>query len=201
MLILRNRDASPFGRKVNIAVAVLGLSDEIRIEFADTNDETDSLRGQNPLGKIPTLILDDGTVLFDSRVIVEYLDARAGGGRIIPRDERRFTALTMQALADGIMEASVIRVYEVRYRPEDKRHAPWTERQAEKVARALARLEAEPPSLEGDLHIGHIAVACAVGYQDLRFDGTWRGDHPRLVAWLDRFAERVPAFQATKVDP
>ena len=93
MWILRNAPASPFGRKVRIAAALCGLDSRIEIVIADTTDPADPLRGQNPLGKIPTLILEDGTALYDSRVIVEFLDAEAGGGVIIPAGAARFRGL------------------------------------------------------------------------------------------------------------
>ncbi|MFZ5690355.1 MAG: glutathione S-transferase family protein [Pseudomonadota bacterium] len=199
-MILRSSPPSPFGRKVKIAAAVLGLIDRIDIVPADTNDAADELRTQNPLGKIPTLILDDGRTLFDSRVILEYFDHLAGGGRIIPANpDARFAALRMQALCDGIMDASILQVYEARFRPEAMRHQPWLDYQAEKVTRALAALEAEPQALNPIPHVGQIALACALGYQDLRFSGTWRGSHPNLVAWLGRFAAQVPAFEKTRV--
>src|ERR1700758_4075441 len=99
MLTVRTGFTSPFGRKVRIAVSVLGLEREVAIEPASTQDAADQIRRQNPLGKVPVLILDDGTTLYDSRVILEYLDHRAGGGRIIPNDpQRRFAALRLQAL-------------------------------------------------------------------------------------------------------
>src|ERR1700758_601087 len=105
-MILRSALASPFVRKVRCAAAFLGLEGDIKLEPADTADPSDSVRRQNPLGKIPALILDDGTVLYDSRVILEYLDHRAGGGRIVPAGPARFDALPRQALADGIMDAA-----------------------------------------------------------------------------------------------
>jgi glutathione S-transferase len=200
MMILRSGPASPFGRKVRIAASLLGLEDEISIERADTMDPADPVRRQNPLGKIPILILDDGTRLFDSRVILEYLDHRAGGGRIVPNEPTaRFAALTLQALCDGLMDASLLQVYEGRWRNADRHEPKWLEHQAGKVSRALAALDANPPALDGTPHVGQIALACALGYQDLRFAGRWRADHPRLVAWLDAFAARVPAFAATRV--
>lgn len=199
-MILRSSPPSPFGRKVKIAAAVLGLMDQIDIVPADTNNASDELRTQNPLGKIPTLVLDDGRTLFDSRVILDYLDHLAGGGRIIPaKPDARFAALRMQALCDGIMDASILQVYEARFRPESERHQPWLDYQAEKVTRAMASLEAEPQALNPIPHVGQIALACALGYQDLRFSGAWRSSHPNLVAWLDRFAAQVPAFEKTRV--
>lgn len=199
MMILRSSPASPFGRKVKIAARYLGLQDRITIVAADTNDPNDSLRGQNPLGKIPALILADGGALYDSRVIVEYLDHLAGGGRLIPPGLRRFDVLRQQALADGAMDAALLQVYEVRMRPEEIRSASWTSYQAEKVTRVLAVLETGLGAFDPVLDIGQIAVACLLGYLDLRFAGTWRATHPRLVAWLSDFSGAVPAFEATRM--
>lgn len=199
MMILRSTPASPFGRKVRIAASVLGLDGEIAIEAADTNDPGDSIRQQNPVGKIPALLVEDGNVYFDSRVILDYLDHRAGGGRIMPADPAaRFAALRLQALADGMMDASILIVYEARWRPAEKHEAKWLDHQAGKVARALAALEQSPPSANAAPTVGDIALACALGYRDFRFDGAWRADHPRLVKWLDDFTARVPAFAATR---
>jgi glutathione S-transferase len=198
MLILRSSPASPFGRKVKIAALELGLMDRIEIVVADTNDPAEPLRRQNPLGKIPTLVLEDGTTLFDSRVIVDYLDHIAGGGRLIPTGDERFAQLRLQALADGLCDAALLQVYEIRFRPEEGRNAAWVANQAGKVERALAALEAAPPTYPDRPRIGEIALAAALGYLDLRFAGTWRANHPHLVAWLDTFAARVPAFEATR---
>jgi len=200
MMILRSSPASPFVRKVRIAAGVLGLTDKIDVRETDLNDPADAIRKQNPLGKIPALILDDGTVYYDSRVILEVLDHMAGGGRIIPREpQARFAALRLQALCDGILDASVLLVYEDRYRPPEMKVQAWIDRQADKVARGLAALEAAPPALDPVPDVGQIALACVLGYGDLRFGGTWRKDHPRLLAWHDKFAAQVPAFAATKV--
>ncbi len=197
MLILRSSPASPFGRKVKIAAHVLGLIDRIEIVTADTTNPADSLRVQNPLGKIPALILENGGVIYDSRVIVDYLDHLAGGDRLIPADPaRRYPALVMQALADGIMDASLLQVYEGRWREEAMRNQGWLAHHADKVTRGLAALETA--DLGGPIDIGHITVACALGYLDLRFPGLWRETHPGLVGWLDGFAARVPAFDKTR---
>jgi glutathione S-transferase len=198
MLTLRTSPASPFGRKAKIAISVLGLDREVRIEAASTQDAQDPLRNQNPLGKIPVLLLDDGEALYDSPVILEYLDQRAGGGRIIPREPRqRFAALRLQALADGIMDASILISYEARYRPPEKHEQKWLDLQAGKVERALAALEASPPAIGAPPDVGQIALACALGYRDFRFAGTWRKDHRRLVGWIEDFAARSPAYLAT----
>ncbi len=199
MMILRSSPASPFGRKVRIALSLLGLDNDVRIEAADTTDVNDSVRQQNPLGKIPVLIAEEGIAYYDSRVILEYLDDRAGGGKIIPRGSaQRFAALRLQALCDGILDASILTVYEARWRKAEHHEPKWLEHQAGKVARGLAGLEAAPPPLDAAPHVGQITLACTLGYRDFRFGGSWRADHPRLVAWLDSFAMRVPAFAATK---
>jgi glutathione S-transferase len=200
MMILRSTPASPFGRKVNLAAGILKLSGDIKIESADLNDSNDSIRRQNPLGKIPTLVLEDGATLFDSRVILEYLDHRAGGGKIIPSEAKaRFAALRLQALADGMTDAQILLVYEGRFRLPEHHVKKWTDYQADKIRRGLTVLEAEPPSLDPLPHVGQIALACFLGHRDLRFAGDWRAAHPKLVAWLDRFAAKVPAFAETKV--
>jgi glutathione S-transferase len=200
MMILRTAPASPFGRKVRIAANLLALEADITIEQADTMNAADSLRQQNPLGKIPVLIIEDGTRLFDSRVILEYLDHRAGGGRIIPAEpSARFAALRLQALCDGLMDAALLRIYEGRWRSADKHEPKWVEHQAAKMERAIGELEAGPPMLTALPDIGQIALACALGYLDLRFEGKWRAHYPHLVAWLDRFAAQVPAFAATRM--
>jgi len=197
MLVLRSAGASPFGRKVRIVASVLGLEGRLEIMPADTGDPGDSLRTQNPLGKIPALILENGEVLFDSGVIVEYLDWLAGGDKMIPSaPEARFRTLTLQALADGICEAAVLQRYEQVMRASHERSEKWVAYQGEKVARALGVLEAAPPSASAGA--GTVATACALGYLDLRFDGAWRKDHPRLVQWLDRFAAATPSFEETR---
>ena len=200
MMILRSAPASPFARKVRIAADILGLAGKIDVRPVNLDDADDSIRAQNPVGKIPALIVEDGTAYYDSRVILEYPDHLAGGGRIIPREPKaRFAALRLQALCDGILDASLLLVYENRFRPADKRVQAWVDRQADKVARGLAALEAAPPKLDPVPDVGQIALACVLGYRDLRFGGSWRKDHPRLVAWLDKFTAQVPAFAATKV--
>jgi len=197
MMILRSSPPSPFGRKVRIALIHLGLADRVEIVATDTSSKSHTIRKQNPLGKIPTLITESGKALYDSRVILDYLDHLTGGGRIVPLDpDERFHALTLQALADGILDASILRVYERRYRSEEQVVDSWLEYQAGKVERALTTLEALPPGAQVD--VGTIALACALGYQDLRFAGTWRGIYPRLVGWLDAFAASVPAFEQTR---
>ncbi|RTL89048.1 MAG: glutathione S-transferase [Hyphomicrobiales bacterium] len=195
MMILRYSAASPYARKIRIAAELLGLASRIEIVAASTADPKDSLRQQNPLGKIPTLLLEDGTALYDSRVIADYLDY-LGGHRLIPADPlRRFDVLRLQALGDGINDAALLIRYETATRRTELRDPEAIALQQGKIDRALAVLDAAPP--EGPVDIGQIAVACALGYLDLRFEGAWRAGHPRLAAWLAEFEVQVPAFAAT----
>jgi glutathione S-transferase len=197
MLVLRAAAASPFARKVRIVASVLGLDDRIEISTADTNNPEDSLRRQNPLGKIPTLILENGETIFDSAVIVEYLDWQAGGGKVIPSEpQSRFRTRTQEALADGICDAAVLIRYERLWHEPPQRSEKWITHQSEKIARALRAFEGQPPEELSDA--GTIALASALGYLDLRYEGAWRADHPRLVAWLDVFSDATPSFEATR---
>jgi len=199
MMILRHSPASPFVRKVKIAADVLGLSDRIELRDADTIAPEAGFLDQNALGKIPTLVLEDGSTLFDSPVIIEYLDHLAGGGRIVPAEAKaRFAALRLQALCDGILDAALLIVYEGRFRKPEMKVQAWIDRQLGKIDRALAVLEASPPAIAATPDVGQITLACALGYLDLRLEGRWRQDHPKLVAWLDQFAARVPVFAKTK---
>ena len=162
MMILRSTPPSPFGRKVRLAASVLGLSGDIKVEPADTNDANDPLRRQNPIGKIPTLVLEDGATLFDSRVILEYLDHRSGGGKIIPNEPKaRFAALRLQALADGMTDAQILLVYEGRFRPPEHHVKKWTDYQADKIKRGLDALERDPPTLDPTPNVGQLALAAA----------------------------------------
>lgn len=197
MLVLRSSATSPFGRKVKIAAKVLGLWDRIEVVPADTTNPADSLNDQNPLGKIPILIPEDGRPIYDSRVIVDYLDYLAGGEKIVPPAPARFDALVMQALADGIVDAGILRIYENRFRPPEKHVQSWLDHQTLKIDRGLKALAASPlPDIRECPDIGAIALACALGYMDFRFAG-WRPDHPLLSDWIDGFAAEIPAFGET----
>ena len=197
-MILYSSPASPLGRKVKIAAKLLGFWDRLTIIVADTLDPADPLRSQNPLGKIPTLVLDDGTALYDSRVIVQYLQELAGGEALLPKAGlARIMVLRGEALADGIQDAALLQVMEVRFRDAAKHEPKWLSHQAEKVTRGLAYLEQNLPSEKPDL--AAVATACALGYLDLRFSGTWRASQPKLAAWLARFEAQVPGFEETKV--
>ncbi len=194
---LRSSGPSPFGRKIKIAARHLGLMDRIEVIATSTEDPADPVRSDNPLGKIPVLILDDGRTVYDSRVILETLDHMAGGDAIIPKDwDARLAALTLQALADGIMDASILVIYEARMRPAELHHEPWVERQRDKIRRGLAALQATPPDL-GKLNVGTITTACALGYLDFRKQVDWRKDYPGLIGWLDAFRAKTGAYDET----
>ncbi len=200
MMKLLSSPLSPFGRKVKIVARMKGVLDQIRIEKADTNvADNRALKKENPLGKIPVLVLANGTQLFDSHVICEYLDSLKPQPRLFPAaGAERFNTLTLGALGDGIMEAALLLVYEKRFRPEDKWVATWMERQQDKIDEALAHLEQNPPLWGVSPDYGHVTIACALGYLDLRLEGKWRATHPKLVKWLEQFAAAVPAFEETK---
>ena len=196
-MILRTSPSSPFGRKVKILAIHCGLMGGIHLEHVNTLDPDENLLNQNPLGKIPVLVLDSGVSIYDSQVICEFLDSFSEGPRFFPQGPERWGALTLSALADGIIEAALSQVYEVRYRPEDKRHEDWQVMQSSKVKRGLDLLENNVPHITQTPNIGHLTLACALGYLDFRFEGSWRDTHTNLVSWLDVFSNQVPAYSAT----
>jgi glutathione S-transferase len=194
--VLRHAAGSPFVRKVRIAADLLGLIDKIELR---PGSEADPVSAQNPLGKIPVLIPQNGQPIYDSSVIVEYLDAEAGGGKVIPKSgAARWQALTDAALADGILEAAILIVYEGRYRPDQTPYEPWLAFQRGKIERSLDVLAKNPPQIGTPVTVGAIAVACALGYVDFRKQVDWRARTPALIAWLDKFRAAVPAFDKTK---
>jgi glutathione S-transferase len=200
MMKLLSSPLSPYGRKVRICAKVKGVMDRIDVQTADTNvPHNPVLQKENPLAKIPVLILEDGTQLFDSHVICEYLDSLAPSPPLFPAaGAERFNTLTLGALGDGMLDAALLLVYEKRFRPEDKWVQSWMDRQHAKIDGALDHLEKVPPDWGAHPDYGHITIACALGYLDFRHDGKWRAAHPRLVAWLDRFSAALPAYAETK---
>jgi len=186
--------ASPFVRKVRVAALETGLDARIeKLERRQTPVAPDAaLNADNPLGKIPCLITDEGLSLYDSRVICEYLDGLHDGPRLFPEPgPARWRALRRQALADGIMDAGVLVRYETFLRPEACRWDAWITNQKQKFRRALDVLEGEAAQLAGVIDIGTIAIGCALGYLDFRYpDEGWRERHPTLAAWFADFARR-----------
>jgi len=197
--VLRSTVTSPFGRKVRMAIDVLGLGDRIKVQSADPLDESDTLRQQNPLGKMPCLVLADGGTIFDSGIIIEYLQDVAGTDRLLPLKGRdRYRALTLSRLADGIMDASILVVYENRFRPDAAtRSARWLAHQRGKITRGLSVFEKTTPDPKKS-DIVAIGLSCALGYLDWRKQVDWRPTYPALVAWLNAFSAHEPAFERTR---
>ncbi len=195
---LLDSPASPFCRKVKVLLHEIGRTEDVElVQVTNTPSAPDGQNmANNPLGKIPTLIRPEGPALYDSRVICRYLDTLFGSG-LYP-ENRVWETLTLEATGDGMMEAALLMVYEVRFRDEDKRNPSWMEAQWAKVARAFDALEARWIShLHGKLDAGQIAVACALGYVDFRHgDRDWRTNHPALSTWYGKFAAR-PSMEAT----
>lgn len=191
---------SPFARKVRVAAAELGLDGAIEpVEMATKPVDTPAeLAAVNPLGKIPALVLDDGSALYDSTVICEYLDAEHGGGRLIPpKGAARWSVRRRESLANGMMEAGVLIRYEHLFRDEGARSDAWIEGQLGRIDRALDVLETEAGSLPAEPDMGGIAVGCALGYLDFRFaERDWRAGHPALARWYEPWSER-PSMRST----
>jgi len=198
---LRYPPASPYVRKCLALAHEAGLAGRIQIVPTVTADPASGLAKDNPLGKIPALVLKDGQVLFDSPVVCEYLDSLHRRPKLIPaRGKARWAALRRQALADGILDASLLRRYEG-MRPANERSATWDEKQKNVVVRALDLLEKEVKDLgkpnAKNTTLGHITIGCALGYLDFRFAAEdWRATHPKLAAWYEVYGKR-PSMAAT----
>lgn len=189
---------SPYVRKCLVSAHELGLVS--RIELLPSNahpvQRDQAIIARNPLGKVPTLITDDGSVLYDSRVICEYLDDLAGGALFPRTGAARWAALTLQSLADGVLDAALLARYETAVRPEAQRWTDWLAGQLDKVATSLAALEADPARLHDRIDIGVLSLGCALGYLDLRFaDLNWRARYPKLARWAAVLEQR-PSMQA-----
>jgi glutathione S-transferase len=190
---------SPFVRKVMIVAHERGLVDRIACvrTVAATSKPHAELMKDNPLSKIPTLVLDDGAVIYDSTVICEYLDALDGAPKLFPREPKaRLEALRRQALGDGFLDLLVLlRDERMRAQPSE----PHKASAAVRKAAILRNLEIDAPAMSsGPLNIGHIAIGCALSYLDFRYaDEDWRKDHPRVASWHATFAAR-PSVKATE---
>lgn len=196
---LHYSQTSPYVRKVRVLALETGLHDRIEL-VARTPSPLGGeapLLATNPLGKIPALELDDGTILYDSPVICEYLDGLHDGDKLFPQGLERWSALRRQALCDGILDAAVLIRYETVLRPPALRWPDWTEGQYGKVKRALATLEQESGDWRQRPDIGTITAACALGYLDFRYpDLDWRSAQPDLAQWYAGFLQRA-SMQAT----
>jgi glutathione S-transferase len=195
MMKLRYSPASPFARKVVVLAIETGLDSRVQRVATIPGDPASGLAPENPLSKVPSLTLEDGSALYDSPVICEYLDSLYQGAKMFPpAGAARWTALRRQALADGMMDAAVLRRGESR-RPAGEQSPTFLELQRGKVAAGVAALEAE--NLGGGIDIGLISIGCALGYLDFRFAAEpWRAGHPKLAHWFESFAKR-PSMAAT----
>lgn len=202
--------ASPFVRKVSVLIAEAGITDIENVLLIGTPTAANpELIERNPLGKIPALVREDGPTLYDSRVICQFLDAHYSAG-VYPDEPKLWDMLIIEATADGILDAAVLMMYEVRLRPEDKRLPAWVEGQWAKINRALDVLEDRwidclvgPSSKAGNgrVYMGQIAAACALGYLDFRFTSRdWRKGRGRLSAWFDDFSKRPSMVSTAPAD-
>ena len=200
-MTLFHNPASPFVRKVMVLLHETGQTDRVALQLSQLSPVSPDpvLNQDNPLGKIPALRLADGTVLYDSRVILDYLDQQHVGNPLIPAEgTARWRRLTLAALADGIMDAAVMVRYELALRAPEKHWPEWLDAQREKIRRALSVLEADAiAELTCHFDVAAISVACALGYLDLRHpDLHWRDAQPQLAAWYFEVSQR-PSMLAT----
>lgn len=188
---------TPFGRKILVLLHEADLLGQVAVEtVSGTPLDAGSLPvSHNPLGKIPVLVLDDGTAIYDSRVISRFLDDHFDLG-LYPKGPALWSFLAREASIDGIIEAAVLMAYETRLRPEAVRFEPWVAAQWAKITRALDMFETAPPT--GPLDMTHIALACALSYLDFRHDArAWRKGRSTLTKWQAEMAQR-PALLATQ---
>lgn len=185
--------ASPYSSKVRMAAAYAGVAlDAVPVKTAERPAE---LVSANPLGKIPTLVLDDGRAIFDSRAITQYLN-RLSKNALLPRNpDKRIEAEVLEALADGICDCALSMVYEQRLRPQEMVFQPWLDAQWTKISASLDLLNANPPKLPKKITVGQIALRASLGYLALRFAGKWEKGHGRLKRWAARFDEKFPELK------
>lgn len=187
--------ASPYARKVRICAIELGLID--RIEFvpasvAPGTPNADYAHDISPLRKLPVLLLDDGTPILDSFVIVEYLDELAGGGKLFPASgAARWKVKSEHSMLQGMLDAMLLCRYEKLLRPEPKRWQVWYDDQWDRAWQGFARFNAREGVLKRPLDITQVALACALGYADFRFpDCGWRESFPNLAAFNETMLAR-----------
>lgn len=201
MMQLFFASTSAYVRKVMVCATVLGLADEIeRLDSAaHPVMRDDRIAAFNPLAKVPALRTESGICLYDSRVICEYLNARAQGDLFPQKGEARWRSLARQALGDGLIDAALLARYEFSARPPEKQWQDWADAQLKKVAAALADIESQVSGFnDRPEDIGLIAIGCALGYLDFRFAGlNWRASHPLTAAWFAVF-DAHPAMAATR---
>ena len=193
---LRFSPLSPYVRKVSVTLIEIGLEDRVENILTNVWDPETDIADNNPLGKVPVLILDDGKVLYDSHVICEYLDSLHDGDKLFPQPgPARWQALRLHALGDGITDAGILTLLEGR-RPEEFKYEKWIQRQTAAMLRGMDALENDLENLDAGFGIGQICVACSLGWLDFRFpDLGWRADHPGLADWLEGASERPSMMQ------
>ncbi len=187
--------ASPYARKVDVTAREAGIIDQIKIISTNTNpvDPNGDIVASNPIGKIPTLVLDDGRAIFDSRVICEYIDSLGSEPFLFPANgDARISAQTLHALGDGILDASLLARYETFLRPAEFRWDKWTDGQRGKISTALDFLENNfSDFFSSSIDIGQITVACALSYIEFReIVDDWRPGRNKLTEWYSRFSQR-----------
>lgn len=190
---------SPYARKCMVAAHELGVADRIQLLPAAAHpvNRDATLVAANPLGKVPTFVTDEGLVLYDSRVICEWLDARFGPRLLPAAGDARWRTLVLQSLADGVLDAALLVRYEEAVRPEALRWADWRNGQMDKIHTSLLSLDQAPQQLQGRVDLGTLALGCALGYLDLRFDAWgWRQRYPQVAAWAADFMQR-PSLKAS----
>jgi glutathione S-transferase len=184
---------SPFVRKCLVCAHELGIFDRLELVPANAHpvNRDRTVVAVNPLGKVPTLVTDEGTALYDSRVICEYLNSM-GDGRLLPaQGASRWNVLTEQSLADGMLDAAVLTRYETAVRPDNFRWNDWVTGQLDKVTCGLAAFEPRARGLSERVDLGSIALGCALGYLDFRYPSlSWRERYPDTAVWFDRFGKR-----------
>ncbi|MFW0765977.1 glutathione S-transferase N-terminal domain-containing protein [Trabulsiella odontotermitis] len=201
MMQLFYASTSAYVRKVMVCATVLGLVDALeRLDSAAhpiVRDER--IAAFNPLAKVPALRTENGMCLYDSRVICEYLNARAQGDLFPANGDARWRSLARQALGDGIIDAALLARYEFSARPPEKQWQDWADAQLKKVSAALSDIERQVSGFsEQPDDIGLIAIGCALGYLDFRFAGlNWRDRHPLTATWFAVF-DAHPAMAATR---
>jgi glutathione S-transferase len=192
--------ASPFARKVMVCAHELSISERVEIETLTLSpiDPSPAVIAASALGKIPTLVMDDGAALFDSRAICEYLDSLSARAKMFPAaGPARWAALRMAALGDGICETGVGLRYETLLRPKEFQWPEWVAAQRARMTRGFQEIEDRYIGDIAGVDIGSIAIGCALGYMDFRFpDIGWRDGRPKLTAWYDKFVAR-PSMVAT----
>lgn len=194
---------SPFARKCLAAAIELGLESRIEQTKAEVGIgvKNEAYTSKvNPLGKLPSLILDDGTSIVDSAVIVEYLDDMAGG-RLIPRGKERWRVLSEHAIVQGMTDSIVSARRERAVRPKELHWQAWDDDQMTRIRQALAWFEARPASLAGDFNLAQLALVCALDYMTFRMpEEPWKPDFPKLAAFLERVSTR-PSLARTAPTP